>query len=475
MNLTRQTLFVASSRAATQGATMLCSMIVAHLLSLEIAGLIQKCMLIINIFILIGMFGIQTALFTQLPKSRPEDRRGVIMQSLSLLFVAGAFIFIVICFGRTYIAGMLNTSEELSRLLPLAGIAIWGALLSGVTEPLLIVDDHPYKLLWSSIPASFFQVGTLLFFAGSPHQMPYAMILGLIISSVWRLCIVCHHLFFQMTGNWWPSDARTSFVEQVSFLLPVGIVSALDTMATTLDRNIIAHYFPSDQFSIYVYGAMEIPLLGLLIGSVTPVLLPQLSQLFHQSNVDKMISLWHKATVKLSIPLWGIFFSFMFIAPQFLELFYSEKYRDSAIYMRIYLFLLPLRAITFMPILYAINQKNTVLIGSIIDLVINFGLSLILIRFTSFGMSGAAIATVVGTMIQSLFYLSVIRTTLGKKWKDILPWNNLLTLLFIAFICHLPAFVSGTLFSNAYAVISSTAFCFLIYVIWALRRHKLMQ
>lgn len=474
MNLTRQTLFVASSRAATQGATMLCSMVVGHLLSLEIAGLVQKCMLVINICVLIGMFGIQTALFTQLPKSCHEHRRGIIVQSLSLLFFTGAFLCIVLILGQTRVADLLNTTEELSRLLPLAGIAVWLALLSGVTEPLLIVEGRPNKLLLTSIPAAVLQVGILLFFTDSPHQMPYAMILGLIISSLWRLLIVSHHLLLKMAGNWWPSDARTSFIEQLSFLVPVGMVSAIDTIATTLDRNIVAHYFPSDQFSLYAYGAMEIPLLGLLIGSVTPVLLPQLSQLYHQSNVDKMISLWHRATVKISIPLWGIFFCFMCIAPQFLELFYSEKYRDSALYMRIYLFLLPLRAITFMPILYAINRKKAVLVGSIIDLIFNLVLGLTLIQYTPLGMSGASVATVVGTTIQSLFYLSIIKSTLHQKWNSLLPWKTLFSLLLMALFCYIPAIICVTFCPNTYVIILTAILCFVIYMYWALRRYSLI-
>jgi Na+-driven multidrug efflux pump len=106
---------------------------------------------------------------------------------------------------------------------------------------------------------------------------------------------------------------------------------------------------------------------------------------------------------------------------------YSERYRESALYFRIYLTLLPLRIIAFMPMLFALGRTRWVLAGAVGEIGFNLGLSLILMLRTPLGMAGPAIGTVLATLLQMLFYLEGIRRGLNVEWRNVLPWQALVT------------------------------------------------
>jgi O-antigen/teichoic acid export membrane protein len=202
-----------------------------------------------------------------------------------------------------------------------------------------------------------------------------------------------------------------------------------------------------------------------VIGALTPVLLPLFSELLKTGDSSGVLEVWHRATRKGAVVLFGLFFFFVWLAPEFLVAVYSNKYRDSSLYLRIYLLLLPVRVIAFMPLLFALGRRNYVMVGSAIEVVLNLTVSLILIRGTGLGMAGAAVGTVAATIWQAWFYLGGIRRGLGVGWRNVLPWSGLardfvhaamfflpLALLKIQYVRVMPEWMRFAFGSALYAV-----------------------
>lgn len=473
-SLMRQTAFVAGARLANQGALMVCAMLIGHVLSRGEAGVVQKLLLLTNLCVLVGMFGVQTALFTQLPKFAADQRRGLLTQSTLLLGAIGTLLAAIIMGARTAIVHYFQ-EPALNDFLPFAALAVWVALPAAVAEPLLITQKRSTLLLAVSVVCAAVHVALVATAAlYKPQLLPAAMMLGLALAAALRLSVAALYATAKMQGAWLPAHPRHALGVQLAFILPVGAVSAIDTIATMLDRNIVAYFFTTEQFSLYAFGAMEIPLLGLIIGSVTPVLLPEFSAMIARGNVRQTLELWHRVILKTAVLVFGIFFVFLCIAPDFLALLYSEKYRESAVFMRIYLLLLPLRIVTLMPLLYAFGRQKLVLAGSCADLALNLCLSLLLVRCTPLGMAGAATATVVSTALQSLFYLWIIRRAFGNSTTatTLLPWRTLTTRFTQSAMIFTPAIaVCTTNFANAPARFAIVGLCLATYA--ALFRHGL--
>ena len=225
-------------------------------------------------------------------------------------------------------------------------------------------------------------------------------------------------------------------LQQLTYVLPVGMTSLVDTISSWLDRTLISHFFDAAQLATYTYGAVEIPFISIVIGSVAPVLLSRFSSDLKEGNYRAVLEVWHRATSKAAVILFGLFFTFMWIAPEFVAAMYSPKYRDSALYFRIYLALLPVRIVAFMPLLLAMGRTRYVLVGAVIEVLLNLAFSLILIH--RIGMAGAAVGTVLSTLWQVWFYLSGIRLGLRTTWRSVLPWPDLLRDLVKAAVFFLP-------------------------------------
>ena len=132
------------------------------------------------------------------------------------------------------------------------------------------------------------------------------------------------------------------------------------------------------------------------------------------------------------------------MAPDFLAALYSERYRDSAVFFRIYLCMLPLRVVAYMPTLNALNRNRQVLTGAAGELALNVALALWLMHPDRLGMAGAAWAMVIATWVQVAYYLACIRGGFGVAWRDLLPWRGLAADLAFAAVCFLPlGFVAG--------------------------------
>ncbi len=459
MNFSRQTAVVAAARLTNQAATIIAGIIIGHALVRNEAGIVQKGLLVVNMCVLLGMFGIQTFLYTELPKCGANRQRGVFTQSLLVLTAIGAVLAVALLLARAPLTAFLN-APELTALLPWVAAAVFLTLPSGAVEPLLIATGHPWRALAMAIPATALQILVMLwacFIAPSTADaLPTAVFAGMILAALTRLVFGAVHAATSVTGAWRTDAPAAALRAMAAFILPVGIVGVLDTLATLLDRNIVAHFYTSSDYALYSYGALEIPLLGLLIGSITPVLLPRFSTLVHEGRPAEMLDLWHRACLKTATVLFAVFMVFMCIAPDFLAILYSENYRASALFMRIYLCLLPVRVIAFMPMLYALGKQNLVLVGAAGDLCFNFCCSLFLVRCTPLGMAGAAVATVLSTTLQAAFYLWVIRRAFAIDLAELLPWRALARTAALCFLCFLPT-VAASWFISGWVLIAIAA------------------
>ncbi|MDD4279661.1 MAG: hypothetical protein PHX74_08010 [Candidatus Sumerlaeales bacterium] len=221
MNLSRQTVVVAAARLTTQAAIVISGIVIGRFLLREQAGIVQKGLLVTNMCILMGMFGIQTFLYTALPKTPDENKRSLFVQSLLFLSVIGALLATAVFVGRVPLAHYLN-APEMTSLLMWAALSILLSLPAGAAEPLLIATGHPWRALCMAIPASCLQLAVLfyacVFAPDNASAIPKAVFIGLTLAALTRVIIGLFHAATTLQGKWMPTQWHQSLKDlNVSF------------------------------------------------------------------------------------------------------------------------------------------------------------------------------------------------------------------------------------------------------------------
>src|SRR5205814_625435 len=91
--------------------------------------------------------------------------------------------------------------------------------------------------------------------------------------------------------------------KQVRFSVPLGLATLIGTVSLSLDQVLVAAACAPAAFAVYVNGAMEIPLIGMVTGSVTPVLMVDYARLYREGRLSEIIALIHRAMVKCALIL----------------------------------------------------------------------------------------------------------------------------------------------------------------------------
>ena len=170
----------------------------------------------------------------------------------------------------------------------------------------------------------------------------------------------------------------------LSTSIPFGFASMIGVISLQLDKVLVSSLGTIQEFAIYVNGAMEIPLIGVLTGSVSAVLIGELSKSIKDHDYTKALELFQMTAIKTALILFPIMVFFIFNAREFMILLYSEKYELSAIPFTIYLFLLPIRIVVFGSIFVAMGKSKLILYRSIFELLLNIVLSISM--FNLFGL-----------------------------------------------------------------------------------------
>ena len=210
---------------------------------------------------------------------------------------------------------------------------------------------------------------------------------------------------------------------QLKYSVPLGLAGMLGAISLALDKVIVSSMCPPQQFAVYINGAIEIPLIAILTGSIISVLIPDFVKMYRASKHQEILALWHRATSRCLIVFLPVMGFILVMAPEIMRVLFSAKYEGSAYPFRVYALMLPIRATNFGAVLMATNHTRTIMLGSILNLIANAVLAVPFIYLL--GPTGAAWATVLATIGLALFFSVVIGRYLGAHGKNILPWKDM--------------------------------------------------
>ncbi|MFH1278336.1 MAG: oligosaccharide flippase family protein [Candidatus Eisenbacteria bacterium] len=432
--LTKKVGIIGSSRlVATSVTVLVVSMFLSRHLDRALYGTFQQTWFFTNMCIEIALLGFPVGILYFGPKLTPGERKGFLIRVTALLALVGALLALGLFLGAPFVARTFRNPMLLGTLRTFALYALF--VVPGMPMDAFLITQNRHRLLG---------VVTIAHSAVLVAAVFLPALLGLALSAIlWSLVgygLVRAGLLLGASAHTVAgvaAETKPGLLRAfVGYSLPVALNDLLRILARWLDKNIVSAFFNPETFAIYANGAVEIPFVNVLAGAISSVVIPEFSRLSEEGKKEEMLALWHRAILKAGAILIPLFAFLMVLAVPFLVFLFSSAYADSAGPFRVYLLLLPLRSATYTPVLLALGRSKLVAAVALVDVLANLGLSILLIP--RFSYLGPAIATVIATYAQAIFYLVVTSKLLGVPWRSVFPWGGAGRLLGLALLPALP-------------------------------------
>jgi len=201
----------------------------------------------------------------------------------------------------------------------------------------------------------------------------------------------------------------------------VAINEALELLSRHIDKIVLIGLLAAADFAVYFNGSYEIPVLGLLVGVAGTF--TNLQTIQHKLRNYEIKNVFYIITLLLATFVFPLFFfARLYAFPLFAWLF-KNKYNDAVPFFLIYAWIIPLRINNYTAILQEKMKSHLVVTGSVSALILK--LLLMITFYQVYGVIGIAIACVVGTFYQVIFYLFHIAKSLAIPITEVLPFKKL--------------------------------------------------
>ncbi len=295
----------------------------------------------------------------------------------------GTFSFYLLFIGPSFLAEYILLLKEKSKGLVLYGVVAFGVQLAAVTVPIAL-----------------------------GRGLEEAM-LGLVASSVLRFIIT-----LGLLAKYAEFKLDTDYVQQfLATAAPLMAATLLSGSAEYLDGFIVSKYFDEGTFAIYRYGAKEFPLVLLMANAFSNGMVPKVVQLGLKDAMQTI----KKESRQLMHLFFPISIGFMVLSDWAYPLLFNPEFTESAAVFNVYLLLVVSRLVFPQTLLIGLKKTKTIMSVASLELVVNFGLSIMLVQ--QFGLVGIAFATVIASVLDKLILMLWLKSSEGISPTNYWPWK----------------------------------------------------
>lgn len=300
-----------------------------------------------------------------------------------VLYFYGTFSFYLLFIGPSFLAEYILLLKEKAAGLAAYGVVAFGVQLAAVATPIALGYGLEEALF------------------------------GLVASSVLRFMIT-----LALLARYAEIKFDAGFMKQ--FLTTAGPLMAatlLSGSAEYLDGFIVSKYFDEGTFAVYRYGAKEFPLVLLLANAFSNGMVPKVAQL----GVYQAVETIKNESLRLMHFFFPISIGFMLVSEWLYPRLFNADFNESAAVFNVYLLLVISRLVFPQTLLIGLKKTRTIMSIAGLELVVNFGLSILLVQ--QFGLVGIAFATVIANVLDKLVLMLLLKSSEGVSPSSYWPWR----------------------------------------------------
>jgi O-antigen/teichoic acid export membrane protein len=221
---------------------------------------------------------------------------------------------------------------------------------------------------------------------------------------------------------------RSLILEQLHYCWPLWITVIIGTVGIQFDKLLISRFFDPGTFAVYSYGAMELPVVGMITASLATAMMPNLVILADQGKTHEALDLWQEAGRKCSLLIFPCFVFFLAISRDLMVALFGEGFAMAAWPFSLYLLLLPFRIVIFGGLFRALGKTRpyaiSALLGLITDIVVGTALTVAGHGgFLSF--IGPAIGMLSTSVLACAYSLNALSKIMHLPISKLMRWKEL--------------------------------------------------
>ena len=471
MKTSQKALLTAISKSVKHVSVFLLSILLARYLTLDEYGTYIQVMLIANTAIYFFLLGIPSSVYFFL--IRAHNKKQFLLRTIAIIHLLALLAAFIGYQGSDQLASLLN-NERLADFAFIYVLFILFQIPIKLFEPIMISSDRVKEFIWINlsfnalfffaiaIPLVLYEDISLIFtWMAVFFAAQYLVIYVSIARSYFALVEA-----FEQEGK----PEHVTLLSQLKYSIPIGTSGAISEVAHIVDRIIISGYFNPAQLAIFNRGAMEIPMLNVVINSLGNILMPKFVQAYADNRPDQIIGYWHSSVIIIAFAVYPTMAYLIATADLLIPLLFSEKFLPSVIIFQVYSLVFLTRITTYDAIIRAVGKTVSLLRVTILSIVLNVALTVLLIEMI--GMVGAVVATVIVAFIIRAELLRIIKNLLGIRFVDVFPWIDLLKILAFAILATIPVLLYRHL-SPVTGYVVNFILCGLLYAVTFLLLNRL--
>ncbi|MEE9439849.1 MAG: lipid II flippase MurJ [Saprospiraceae bacterium] len=309
--------------------------------------------------------------------------------NITVVFTVLGFIGSIVLL--VYLLSVGLSSIPINIMFIMAFVVI--SIPSSLTEHFLLLKDNARSLIYYSL---IVYAGYLLIIVSATirYNSIAGVLYALVVWAFLRFLYLLYYVNKHAVIEW---DSKLSF-RFLIFALPLIISVMASHSMDFVDGFIVEHYLSKSDFTIFRYGARELPLNTILISAFATAMVP-----LAMISFDQTLAKVKERTSKMMNWLFPISIMLMISSPYLFTRIYSNDFFESASVFNIYLLIICSRILLPQVVLYANHKNNVLMIVGAIELCINIFLSLYLLPI--YGIQGIAFATVIAFIIQKIILI----------------------------------------------------------------------
>ena len=401
-------------------------------------GTYKQVMYVYNTLLSVFTLGLPNAYAYFLPKYTKDFSRDIISKVTKIFFVLGAIfsLFLLFCAGQ--IADVMNNPD--------------------LKTALIVFSPTPFLLLptmgLDAIYASFRMTKYLAYYTITTRILtivciifPVVLFSGGYIHAIIGFDVASLITFFlALYLKSWPiknigsQKSDLSYIKIFRFALPLLYASLWGMIIASSNQFFISRYYGTEEFAEFSNGFMELPFVGMILGSISVVLLPVFSGMNNGNGMeDEAVIMWNTSLVKAAKLIFPMLIFSAFFAEPIMTCMYGDQYSHSAIYFMIKnisgLFLI----IPFYPIILAIGKTK---VYANVHMVVAF--VIVIAEYIVCKTCDSAVYVAVTSEICQFFKIFLLMQFIAdyahKKIKELIPPKPMGLLVFVSILASLPPF-----------------------------------
>jgi O-antigen/teichoic acid export membrane protein len=418
--LLKDSFVITISKLARAVYLLLLTMLIARSYDLPTNALFREYNLFISLGVVIFPWGVNLVFLFLYNSEKKNDKKGKIFWNSTIVFTIYCLFALII---YLFISGIYEDINTLFYRITFIS-AMLQAYFTLLENKFVVVKKIRYYALFSLVAYLITSIlGTIFVLIGTDL---INILYGLLMVDLLRLIVLIIVIKNDISFNF----DLTIIINLFKRSFTLGLNGVVQTLNIYLDSIYVLLFFSSSQFAIYSAGVMPIPIISILVVTLSTLALGKMTESFIEAkSIKGSFAIWNKVFKISVIVVIPIFMFLLFYSTEYIQIVFGEKFIDAKYIFIIYLTKLILSVTTFSNILIILNKQSHILFNTIIATVSNV---LFLFIFTKiFGLLGAVLSAVLMHVLIIYLQLFYTQKFSGTRIVKILEWSYLLKIIII--------------------------------------------